>query len=244
MTWSTPEPGARSLSPSARWPRGPETGGARASYSFLRVTKPVRPAPREAANPDPDARLVARACAGDRDAVRALHDRHRPAVFRVARAFAALDDGDVDDVVQDAFVRAFAALPRLADPERFGPWLLTIARNRALSRLDRRRAGEVLVEDYAREAEVSAREAAALPDPDAEADVALVRRLIAALPEGPEKETVRLFYVEGELSAREIAARLGVGKSAITMRLERFRAKVKGRILADVARRRGGGSFE
>lgn len=197
---------------------------------------------REAAIPDDDALLVARACAGDRAAIHALYDRHRPAVFRIVRAFAALDDGDVDDVVQDAFVRAFAALPRLADPDRFGPWLLTIARNRALSRLDRRRAREALAEDYAREAELSTGEASALPDPDAEEDVALVRRLIAELPEGPEKETVRLFYVEGELSAREIAARLGVGKSAITMRLERFRAKVKARILADVARRRRGGS--
>ena len=38
---------------------------------------------------------------------------------------------------------------------------------------------------------------------------------------------VELFYVEGQLSAREIADKLGVGKSAITMRLERFRARVK-----------------
>jgi RNA polymerase sigma-70 factor, ECF subfamily len=206
------------------------------------VTNPRRPAPREAALTDEDASLVARARAGDRAAIRALYERHRPAVFRVARAFAALDAGDVDDVVQDAFVRAFAALPRLADPARFGPWLLTIARNRALSRLERRRAGDALVEDLAREAEALAGDAGALPDPDADGDVALVRRLIAELPDGAEKETVRLFYVEGELSAREIAARLGVGKSAITMRLERFRAKVKARILADVARRRGEGS--
>jgi RNA polymerase sigma-70 factor (ECF subfamily) len=69
-----------------------------------------------------------------------------------------------------------------------------------------------------------------------------VRRVIASLPEGAEKETVQLFYVEGKLSAREIADRLGVGKSAITMRLERFRAKVKKRVLAEVARLRGEGS--
>jgi RNA polymerase sigma-70 factor (ECF subfamily) len=68
--------------------------------------------------------------------------------------------------------------------------------------------------------------------------------VIASLPEGPEKETVHLFYVEGRLSAREIAERLGVGKSAITMRLERFRGKVKKRILAEVARLRGEGSEE
>ncbi|HYG68985.1 MAG TPA: sigma-70 family RNA polymerase sigma factor [Anaeromyxobacteraceae bacterium] len=206
------------------------------------MRSPRRTARPEEATGGGDAALVEKARAGNRDAIRALYERHRPAAYRAARAFAALDAGDVDDVVQDAFVRAFQALPRLAEPARFGPWLVAIARNRALSRLERRRAGDALAEDFAREADVLVGDAAELPDPDADADVALVRRLIDGLPNGPEKETVRLFYVEGELSAREIAARLGVGKSAITMRLERFRAKVKARILADVARRRGEGS--
>lgn len=186
--------------------------------------------------------LVAAARAGDRAALRALHDRHRPAALRVARGFAALDADDVEDVVQEGFVRAFRALPRLSQPARFGPWLLAITRNRALSRVARGRVRAALAEELQREAEALGGEVAALPDPGPEAEAALVRRLVAELPDGPEKETVRLFYVEGELSAREIAARLGVGKSAITMRLERFRARVKVRLLAEVARLRGGGS--
>jgi len=60
-----------------------------------------------------------------------------------------------------------------------------------------------------------------------EAELRAVRDIIDSLREGPEKETVRLFYLEGTLSAREIAARMGVGKSAVTMRLERFRAKIR-----------------
>ncbi len=60
-----------------------------------------------------------------------------------------------------------------------------------------------------------------------EVDISIIRELIDRLPEGPEKQTVQLFYVDGQLSAREIAEQLGVGKSAITMRLERFRARVK-----------------
>ncbi len=189
-----------------------------------------------------DARLVARAAAGDARAFRALYDRWRPAVFRLARAFGDLDADDMDDVVQETFVRAFGALAGLVDPARFGPWILTIARNRALSRLARGKASAVLSEEMAREAEALGGEAATLPDPGQRAEVEVVRRVIAELPEGPEKETVRLFYVEGKLSAREIAARLGVGKSAITMRLERFRAKVKRRVLSEVARLRGEGS--
>jgi RNA polymerase sigma-70 factor (ECF subfamily) len=186
-----------------------------------------------------DASLVARALAGDRAAQRLLYDRHRPGVWRVARSFGDFDADDVEDVVQEAFVSAFRNLAKLEQPARFGAWLLTIARNRALSRLARRKARGELVEELTREAEAAGGEEAPLPDPEAGAELEVVRRIIADLPEGPEKETVRLFYIEGQLSAREIADRLGVGKSAITMRLERFRAKVKRRVLAEVARLRG-----
>jgi RNA polymerase sigma-70 factor (ECF subfamily) len=186
-----------------------------------------------------DAALVARAAAGDVASQRAIYDKYRPLVFRVARSFAELDPDDVADVVQETFVRAFQGLSRLLDPARLGPWLLTIARNRALTRLTRRRARQEAAEDLQREAEARGEEAAEMADPDAGAELELVRRLISELPDGPEKETVHLFYVEGSLSAREIADRLGVGKSAITMRLERFRAKVKRRVLAEVARIRG-----
>jgi len=182
---------------------------------------------------------VTAALRGERVAYRMLYDRHRPAVHRVARGFATLDPDEVEDVVQDAFVRAFRSLARLEDPARFGPWLLTIARNRALTRLARRRAADALADDLAREAEAQGETGVEPLGPSVHAELEVVRRVIAELPEGAEKETVRLFYVEGTLSAREIAARLGVGKSAITMRLERFRAKVKRRILAEVARLRG-----
>jgi len=186
-----------------------------------------------------DASLVASALAGAEGAHRALYDRHRSGAWRVARSFADLDGDEVDDVVQEAFVRAFRSLGSLKEPARFGPWLLTIARNRALSLLARHRAGADLGSELARESEVAALGEVGPPDLDAGSEVDVVRRVIAELPEGAEKETVRLFYLEGELSAREIADRLGVGKSAITMRLERFRAKVKRRVLAEVARVRG-----
>jgi len=204
------------------------------------VTRPPEP-PRQPGERD-DAALVAGALAGDGSAHRALYDRHRPGAWRVARAFGDLDRDDVEDVVQEAFVRAFRSLASLKEQGRFGPWLLTIARNRALSRLARRRARSDLGEELKREAEVACDAEPAPPAAEIVAELEVVRRIITELPEGAEKETVRLFYLEGALSAREIAERLGVGKSAITMRLERFRAKVKRRVLAEVARLRGGES--
>jgi len=186
--------------------------------------------------------LVLRAVAGDRSALRALYDAHRPDAYRLARSFTSLDQDDVDDVVQESFVRAFRHIGGLKNPSRFLPWLLTITRNRALSRLARRQAETDSQAEFGREAEAHLAIEVDPPDPEADLELEVVRRIISTLPEGPEKETVHLFYVEGTLSAREIAERLGVGKSAITMRLERFRSRVKKRILAEVARLKGEGS--
>jgi RNA polymerase sigma-70 factor (ECF subfamily) len=197
--------------------------------------------PLGAAAPEPDGDVVERAVNGEEAAFRLLYDRHRPAVFRLARGFASLGTDDVEDVVQETFVRAFRALGRLERRERFAAWVLAIARNRALTKVVRARAAADLAAGLEREAE-SLAAADEGPELDEGAEAEVVRRIIAELPPGPEKETVHLFYVEGRLSAREIAERLGVGKSAITMRLDRFRAKVKRRLLAEVARMRGRGS--
>ncbi|TMB34735.1 MAG: sigma-70 family RNA polymerase sigma factor [Deltaproteobacteria bacterium] len=116
----------------------------------------------------------------------------------------------------------------LKDPERFSAWLFTIARNRARSYLTSRATHVRAVEEAMREsrlAEDSVPEVSA--QLEREAELRAVREVIDNLREGPEKETVRLFYLDGTLSAREIADRMGVGKSAVTMRLERFRARVR-----------------
>ncbi len=182
--------------------------------------------------------LLKRAHLGDREAFRSLYERHRPAVFRAVSAFAELDPGEVDDVLQESFVRAFRHLGRLRTPERFGPWLLAIARNRALSQLARRQAHRSALDEVAREREADL-EIEPWPAFDP-AELQVVRNLIEQMRDGREKETVRLFYLEGELTARQIAERMGVGKSAVTMRLERFRARVKKKLLARIAAVREG----
>ncbi|NTX00510.1 sigma-70 family RNA polymerase sigma factor [Myxococcus sp. CA051A] len=173
---------------------------------------------------------IQRANGGAQDAHRELYQRFHASVRRVALGYSALGPAEVEDVVQETFVRAFRELARLEHPRAFGRWLVTIARHhsQALSRGARIRGRAA--EDLALELETSM--PAIPPALTLERRVVVVRELIEGLPEGPEKETVRLFYLEGELSAREIAERLGLGKSAVTMRLERFRARVKRELLA------------
>ena len=200
----------------------------------LAAPRRIWPAPRTLAlvpTSETDAELVARAVRGAHQGALAeeeLYRRYRPAVSRLAASFSELDVDEAEDVVQEAFVRAFRALASLKDPERFSAWLFTIARNRARSYLSSRATHERAAEEASREALLAGDNApAASAQMEREAELRAVRDVIDALREGPEKETVRLFYLEGTLSAREIAQRMGVGKSAVTMRLERFRARIR-----------------
>ena len=181
-----------------------------------------------------DSVLVGRALSGGprgAAAVEELYRRYRPAVSRLAASFAELDPDEAEDVVQEAFVRAFRALASLKDRERFAAWLFTIARNRARSYLTSRATHAKAAEDATRESQLLEDHVPAASHAlEKEAELRAVREVIDGLREGPEKETVRLFYLDGTLSAREIATRMGVGKSAVTMRLERFRAKIKAQL--------------
>ncbi len=187
-----------------------------------------------------DPELVNRALRGGARAQAAeeeLYRRYRPAVSRLAGSFQELDVDEAEDVVQEAFVRAFRALGSLKDRERFAAWLFTIARNRARSYLTSRATHVKAAEDANRQAALLEDHVpAASHQLEREAELRAVREVIDSLREGPEKETVRLFYLEGTLSAREIAMRMGVGKSAVTMRLERFRAKVKAQLCEKLQR--------
>jgi RNA polymerase sigma-70 factor (ECF subfamily) len=186
-----------------------------------------------------DATLVARAISGGprgKASEDELYRRYRAAVTRLAASFSELDADEVEDVTQDAFVRAFRALPGLKDRERFAAWLFTIARNRARSYLSSRHTHRTAAEEATRESQLLEDHVpAASQAMEREAELRAVREVIDSLREGPEKETVRLFYLEGTLSAREIALKMGVGKSAVTMRLERFRAKIRAQLCERLA---------
>ena len=80
-----------------------------------------------------DAELAARARAGDVGAWEALVRGHEAAVFRLA--FLMLGDADeAEDIAQEAFIRAYAALPRFELGRPLQPWLLRITANVARNR--------------------------------------------------------------------------------------------------------------
>ncbi|HYH95342.1 sigma-70 family RNA polymerase sigma factor [Hyalangium sp.] len=183
-------------------------------------------------SPEELTQWVRQAASGEESAFGELYQRTRPLVARLIAGFATLDADEVEDVIQETYVRAFKALPRLKEAGAFEAWLLSIARNRARTRLERKQNLRRLEEESP---DPQPESVPLLPEAlQVERDIAVVRQLISELPEGEEKKTVQLFYLEGELSAREIAEKLGVGKSAVTMRLDRFRARIKRELLRRV----------
>ena len=94
-----------------------------------------------------DLDLIARWKAGDQRAATLLVGRHAAAVGRFARSVGARED--VQEVVQDTFVRAFASLESFRGDSSLRTWLFTIARRLLLDmrRSERRRGEQVEVQE-------------------------------------------------------------------------------------------------
>ena len=188
-----------------------------------------------------DAALVALARAGDRDAVRLLVTRHNRQLFRVARSVLH-DDGEAEDVVQEAYVRAFTALDGFRGESSFSTWLVRIALNEALGRA--RRNGRT-VSRTVEQIEAAGGEVLMFPgsmrtpDPEEEAGRDHVRRLLERALDGIP-EPFRLVFVLREvegLSADETADRLGIRPETVRTRLHRARRLLRAVLERDLAPR-------
>src|SRR5690348_5893596 len=84
-----------------------------------------------------DEQVVERVLAGETAAVEVLMRRCNQRLYRVARAILR-DDAEAEDVMQDAYVRAYQHLSQFAGRARFATWLTRIAVHEALARSHRR----------------------------------------------------------------------------------------------------------
>ena len=95
------------------------------------------PAPRVAV-PSDDTELVRRALARDGTAFRIIVERHNRRLYRIARSILR-NDSEAEDVVQEAYVNAFAHLGAFRGDSSLATWLSRITMNEALGRLRRER---------------------------------------------------------------------------------------------------------
>lgn len=146
--------------------------------------------------------------------VQELEARLRPFVKR------RVSDCDVDDVMQDIFLRVQRGLPNLRDEERFGPWVYQIARSAVAD------SGRARARSHVAQAPDEVMSPA--PEEDDGAARMLARAVapfVALLPPA-YREAVALTELEG-MSQREAAARLGITTTAMKSRIRRGRAQLR-----------------
>jgi RNA polymerase sigma-70 factor, ECF subfamily len=173
-----------------------------------------------------DEELVVAALVGDLAAFDELVRRFRPAVRLTARRYVDGEDA-VEDLCQEAFVRAFLALPQLEEIDHFGVWLHAIARNLA------RRQRQNTIRDRERftAVDLPALEEYISDEPspvellERHEERASVRRLVEALPE-PYRVIVYLHYWEGMPLSRA-ADYMGLPLTTVKWRLRRAQALMR-----------------
>ena len=163
-----------------------------------------------------DAATVATVLSGRREAFADLVRRYEAAVFAVAVSVLR-DRDEAQDVCQDTFVTAYRKLATLREPAKFGCWIMTMARNQALTRA-RLRPSEQPLENLS--------EAAACRDEIRQDE--RTERLLAAVTALPEHEriAVMLKYF-GDHSLEEIAMMTGRPIGTIGAQLHRARAHLR-----------------
>jgi RNA polymerase sigma-70 factor (ECF subfamily) len=184
------------------------------------------------ASPTPDAEIVRRVRAGEAALFEVLMRRHNPLVYRTVRSFLR-DEADVEDAMQQAYLRAFAHLAEFQGHSAFSTWLVRIAVNEALGRL-RSEARVSVVDDVPEHEEPLMNDPDRSPEVHASAREAidLVEQAVDALP-APIRSVFMLRDVQA-LPTSEVAEALGITEEAVRVRLHRAHLALREALFARV----------
>lgn len=195
---------------------------------------------------DTERDVVRRVRDGDSDAYRLLVERYQARIHRLVGRLLGPDHGDVDDVVQEVFVKAFFSLRKFREDATFGTWITRIAINRARDEL-KKQSGKVSLD--AEPGEEAVRELRDLLSADPPRDAAedepaesaasrLVARTVASLPDRL-RVVVTLKDMEGN-SYQEVAGILKCSVGTVKSRHARARERLR-QMLAPHVSELGGG---
>lgn len=180
-----------------------------------------------------EAALVAAARLGGEAAIRALMRRNNQRLFRVARAVLR-NDAEAEDVVQEAYVRAFTHLQSFEGKAAFSTWITRIALNEALGRRRRQRPMvDIDMLEEGREgggAQLILFPGAELPaNPETETGRRQMRALLEELVDGLPQDFRMVFVLREveELSTEETAAFLSIKPETVKTRLHRARKLIR-----------------
>jgi len=180
--------------------------------------------------------IVRRAASRDPAAFRQIMQTHNRRLYRLARSVVR-SDGEAEDVVQEAYLQAFAHLGEFRGESSLSTWLSRIVLNEALGRLRKAKRAQATLTGYQAEALV-------IPFPLAadrrDPEHALAQREILRLVERATDDlpdTYRTVFVarviEG-FSVEETAALLGLRAETVKTRLHRARALIRKQLNAQI----------
>lgn len=176
---------------------------------------------------DRDHSIVTRVLAGEKRAYAELIDRHKDKAMTLAMRMLKNRE-DAEEALQDAFVRAFHALPRFEWKSSFSTWFYRIVYNVCSTTLSRK--GEELhrsIDEETEEGTFDPPSDILLPDAAFESAEfsRIVREEVNLLP--PMYGSVFTLFVMQEMSYEEIVNVTGLSLSAVKVRLFRARALLR-----------------
>jgi RNA polymerase sigma-70 factor (ECF subfamily) len=183
-----------------------------------------------------DEEVVRRVLAGDGVLFELLMRRHNQRIYRAIRSILR-EDSECEDVMQEAYVRAYEHLASFEGRAQFSTWLTRIAVNEALRRLKARGKVDRLDDElYDGDDENMPAFHSNLPSPEASASrselKALLEDAILALPQS--YRTVIVLRDVEEMSTTETAEALSITEANVKVRLHRAHELLRGELFARV----------
>jgi RNA polymerase sigma-70 factor, ECF subfamily len=176
-----------------------------------------------------DEEIVARVRAGETQLFELIMRRHNQRIYRTARAILR-NDAEAEDVMQDAYVRAYAHLHEFEGRAHFSTWLTRIAVHEALARL---RRGRRFLPIDAQTQETQSMPTAPRFSPEQQASDGEIRTVletaIDALPD--DFRSVFVLRAVEEMTGAETAECLGIPEETVKTRLFRARARLQETLL-------------
>jgi len=185
--------------------------------------------------------LVAQAKAGDQNAFAELVNRYERKIYRLAKNITRNDE-DAEDVLQDAFLKAYTHLDNFKGDSKFYTWIVRIAVNEALMRLRKRKTDRSVPLDEPVELgeETVTREIAVWEDnPEQRYSKEEWRHILDEAVEElkPDFRTVFVLRDIEELSTEETAETLGISVPAVKSRLLRARLALREKLTRQFKRK-------
>ena len=190
-----------------------------------------RQAANRFSNTTPEAELISRAAGGDGVAFEAIMRRHNQLLFRTARSIVQ-NDAEAEDVVQDAYLRAWRALGNYRAESKLSTWLVRITTNEALGRL-RRKSAQIIPLEAAMTPHESEARTALTDEPERSPEQSMMRVQMRKLLEAridllPEAfRTVFMLRAIEEMSVEEIAEALEIPEATVRTRFFRARSLLR-----------------